>query len=96
MEIISDLPGPAARREAGRPAISFADQAIDYTELEQGAGRIAHKLRQRDVAPGAHVAVRSRNHPAFFEKEQIRELTRAVCQEQRVHAFLNPPQRRHR
>lgn len=47
----------AAARHPDKPAVTTADGALTYAELESGAGRIAAGLRELGVRPGDRVAL---------------------------------------
>jgi long-chain acyl-CoA synthetase len=62
--LISVLDRAAADR-AGHPAVRMDDLVLDYSDLQEAAGRVTSLLSSFGVAPGDRVAVMLPNIPAF-------------------------------
>jgi len=56
-----------ARRRPDKPAIIFGEQRTTYSELWDRVARLATGLTRAGVCPGARIACRTINHPAFLE-----------------------------
>ncbi|MEQ5803517.1 acyl-CoA synthetase [Halomonas sp. H10-9-1] len=55
----------SARKNASRPALTFADRRWTYAELDRAVNRVAHALIDAGLTPGDRLAVYGKNSDAY-------------------------------
>ncbi|GAA3739659.1 fatty-acyl-CoA synthase [Spinactinospora alkalitolerans] len=66
-EGVGSWPYRRVRLAPDKTAITFREQSLTYTQLDERVTRLAHALRELGVGKGDRVALLSRNHPSYLE-----------------------------